>query len=508
MNRWRSHLGPFLATTALVSLTACAVGPDFHKPAPPSAASYTPEAMANETTSTGVKGGQAQKFEVGSDIPGEWWNLFHSKPLNELIGEALTNNPDLASAAAALRGAEEGVYAQEGYYYPTFQANFTGSRYHNAVQPSPTLAVFVPYFNLYSAQVSASWTLDIWGGNRRAVESLKASADAARDQLEAAYLTLTSALVAAAIEEASLRDQIEATNRVIDINEQMLGILRHQFAAGYASRLDVAAEESQLAQVKATLPPLQKELDQDRDLIAALAGKLPSEKIEQTFHLADLDLPTDLPVSLPAKLIDQRPDIRTAEDNLHAASAQIGVAIANMLPNLTLSANDGTIATKLAQLFTPGNGYWTLAGSLTQTIFDGGTLLHRTRQARAAFAQAEAQYKSTVISAAQNVADSLHAVQSDADALKATNEADVAAKRTFDITVSQQRQGEVNYLALLSAEQAYLQAEIGLVQAEANRYADTAALFQALGGGWWNRVDVAEKRESTKDKIIDLFSGP
>jgi NodT family efflux transporter outer membrane factor (OMF) lipoprotein len=492
MNTNEKRRALLLGITAAALLASCAVGPDFKKPAPPDARSYSPEAMPDQTVSADVHGGEAQKFVAGLDIPGQWWTLYHSTALNELIEEALKKNPDLQSAAAALRAAEEGVYAQEGYYYPTLQANFTPSRYHNAVQPSPTLTTYVPYFNLYSAQVSAAWTPDIFGGHRRQVESLKATADATRDQLEAAYLTLTSSLVAAAIQEAGLRAQIDASERLVAINTTTLKILRQQFARGYASRLDVAAQEAQLAQIAATLPPLQKQLAQTRDLITALAGKLPSEKIAQTFELSELQLPTELPESLPAKAIEQRPDVRAAADNLHAATAQVGVAIANMLPNITISANDGTIATQLSQLFLPHNAYWTILGSATQTVFDGGTLLHKTRGARAALDQAEAQYRSTVISALQNVADSLHAVDSDAATLKATVDSDHAAKITFDIMVRQNRAGYTNVLALLNAEQTYRQAEISLVQAEATRYADTAALFQTLGGGWWNRDDKAQ----------------
>jgi NodT family efflux transporter outer membrane factor (OMF) lipoprotein len=490
------------------SLTAagCVVGPDFRKPRPPAASGYAPQPLPQTTVSTPVAGGQAQRFARDLDIAGQWWTLFHSHALNELIEQALVNNPDLQSAQASLRVANENVRAQVGAYYPTIGAGFSASRNNGAVQISPTLASSALLYNLYTAQISAAWTLDIWGGNQRAVESLQATADATRDQLEAAYLTLTSALAGAAIQEASLRAQIAATYDLITINTRMVQILRSQRNAGYADGLDVAAQESQLAQVEATLAPLQKQLAQQRDLIAALAGKMPSDTIAQTFQLSGIQLPVELPVSLPAKLVDQRPDIRAAAEALHAASAQIGVAIANRLPNLTISASYGSTATQISQLLAPGNGFWSIAGGVTQTIFDGGTLLHRERGARAMYDQAEAQYRSTVISALQNVADSLHALESDADALKSAAEAERAAKVTLDLTTAQESTGYVNYLTLLSAEQAYQQAVINLVLAQANRYADTAALFQALGGGWWNRHDVPV--ETADDKLRDLFSGP
>lgn len=486
----------------------CVVGPDFHTPKSPQQSQYAPTPLPKVTSSSPSEGVQAQSFVTGLDIPGQWWTLFHSAPLNELIEEALRNNPDLQSAQAALRAAMEGVYAQQGYYYPTLQANATASRYHNASEVSPTLISFVPYFNLYSAQIGAGWTPDLWGGNRRQVESLKASADATRDQLEAAYLTLTSSLVSAAVQEASLRAQIAATRDLIAVNIRMLDILRQQLSTGYAAGLDVAAQEAQLAQTKAALPPLEKQLSQTRDLIAALAGKAPSDKISETFELSQLSLPTNLPVSVPAKLVDQRPDVRAAANNLHSASAQVGVAIANMLPNLTIDANDGTIATEIAQMFSPGNGYWMIGSSLTQTVFDGGTLLHKVSGARAAYQQAEAQYRSTVLSALQNVADTMHAVLSDADGLKASADAYIAAEKSFDLTRQQSQTGYTNYLALLSAEQADQQARINLIQAEAMRFADTAALYEAMGGGWWNRKDVILEKHTALEDALDLIKGP
>lgn len=488
-------------------LAGCAVGPDFHQPAPPKSQAYAPEALPPSTAAAPSPAGAAETLTTGLDVPGQWWTLFGSQNLDDLMASALLRNPDLQSAQAALRAALEGVYAQEGFYFPTIAGNFSASRNHNASEISPTLNVFVPYFNLYSADVSASWTLDIWGQNRRQVESLRATAAATQDQLEAAYLTLTASLAAAAIQEASLRGQIDVTDNLIDIDGKMLDILKHQLATGYENRIDVAVQEAQLAAAKATLPPLQKQLAQTRDLIAALAGEEPGEKIEQTFTLSQLKLPAELPVSVPAALVGQRPDVKAAADNLHAASAQIGVAIANMLPNLTISAGDGTIATEIDQLFAPGNGYRTIAAGVTQPLFDGGTLLHRERGARAAYDQAEAEYRSTVIAALQNVADTLHAVLSDADALKADVDADKAAKLTLDLTTQQRNVGYVNYLVLLSAEQAYDQAELNLVQAEAARFSDAVMLYQAMGGGGWNRKDVVPYDSGSLKDISDLLSG-
>lgn len=491
--RIRDRRGVSILSTcaAMALLAGCAVGPDFARPTAPKVDGYTREPLAPETAKADVAGGAAQRFTPGEDIPGQWWTLFHSEPLNGLIGEALKANPDLQSAQAALHAALENVPAQEGAYYPSINANFTASRYHSATQPAPPLVSFEAYSNLYAAQVAATWTIDLWGGNRRAVEALQAAADAQRFQLEGAYLALTSGVVGAAVQEASLRGQIAATQEIIKSEAEALDILRRQFALGQVADADVAAQEAALSLAEGTLPPLEKQLGQQRDLLTVLAGRLSSEEVTQTFDLASLQLPEDLPVTLPSKLVEQRPDIRTAEENLHAASAQVGVAIANMLPNITLSANNGTSATQIGALFAPGNGYWTLASSITQPIFEGGTLLHKTRAARALLEQAAAQYRSTVDTAFQNVADALLALQSDAKALTANVATERAAARTLDITRQQLELGQVAYLALLNAEETYQQAVINRVQAQAQRYADTAALFQALGGGWWNRSDVA-----------------
>jgi NodT family efflux transporter outer membrane factor (OMF) lipoprotein len=270
----------------------------------------------------------------------------------------------------------------------------------------------------------------------------------------------------------------------------MLHILREQYAKGYASQLDVAAQESQLAQVAATLPPLLKQLAQQRDLLGVLSGGFPNQDLIERFELSSLQLPQELPVSLPSQLVEQRPDVRQAEENLHSASAQIGIARANRLPSFALTANAGSMAVVLGHLFSGGNGFWDVAAGVTQPIFDGGTLKHRERAARAAYTEADEQYRSTVLTAFQNVADTLNALQQDADALKAAAAAKDAASVTLDLTKKQLESGYANYLALLSAEQAYQQALINLVQAQSNRYADTAALFQALGGGWWNRPDI------------------
>jgi NodT family efflux transporter outer membrane factor (OMF) lipoprotein len=330
---------------------------------------------------------------------------------------------------------------------------------------------------------------DVFGLNRRTMESLKAQEQQARFALAATHITLSSNIAAAAIQEASLRGQIDATNELIAIAAKALEILRSQYAGGYASQLDVAAQEAQLAQVAATLPPLLKQLAQQRDLLAVLAGEFPNQELPERFELSSFQLPRELPLTVPSQLVEQRPDVRQAEENLHSASALIGVAHANRLPSFALTADAGSMALIFSHFFTEG-GFWDLGGGLTQPVFQGGTLLHRERAAVAAYTQADEQYRSTVLTAFQNVADTLHAIRQDADGLGAASAARDAAAVTLDLTKKQLDAGYANYLALLSAEQAYQQALINLVQAQSNRYADTAALFQALGGGWWNRPDL------------------
>ena len=474
---------------AVLTLAACAVGPDFKRPAAPETNGYAPTA-AEATAATGVPAGQAQRFLSAMDIPGQWWTLFHSQPLDDLIDEALKNNSDLKAAQAALRAADDNVYAQMGAFWPSVGANFNRTRARTSQFIAPVPANGTSTYTLYTAQLGISYMPDVWGLTRREVESLGAQADSQRFVLEATYLTLTANIVAAAIQEASLRGQIAATRQIVAIETDLLGLMRRQLAAGQVAGLEVAAQEAALAQAQQTLPPLQKQLAIQRDLLTALIGGLPDKPPAQQFELASLQLPQDLPLSLPSKLVEQRPDIRQAEANLHAASANIGVAIANRLPNLTLTGDYGGQAGVFSALLSPSNIAWDFIAAAAQPVFQGGALMYRERAARDLFDQAAAQYRSAVVGAFQNVADSLHALETDADALKAADATERATRASFDLTRRQLELGQANYLALLTAQQAYLQAVINRTQAQASRFADTAALFQALGGGWWNRADV------------------
>lgn len=487
----KSSMAPFLALLALSLMAGCAVGPNFKKPAAPDVGDYTGGGLSATVAGNNLPGGESQRFTKGADISGDWWTLFHSTPLNELIEQSLTNNSDLKAAQAALSVAREDVLAQRGVYYPAASASFSASRQRQSGQIAPTPNSNAFLYDLFTPEVSVSYVPDVFGLNRRTVESARAQEDAARFQMIATYTTLTANVVVTAIQEASLQLQIDATRELIASNTNMVQILQYQFAKGYASRLDVAAQESQLAQTTATLPPLLKQLSQLRDLLAVLAGQFPNQAPAEHFELSSLQLPQDLPVSLPSALVTQRPDVLQAEANLHAASAKIGIAIANRLPNIELTASSGSTALAMNQLFTSGTGFWGVGAVATAPLFEGGTLLHEERAAKAAYEQAAAQYRSTVLTAFQNVTDTLVALEQDAEAMKAAANAQDAAKIALDLAQRQWQTGYANYLSLLSAEQIYQQARINLVQAEASRYADTAALFQALGGGWWHRADLA-----------------
>ena len=465
-----------VALAGSIGLAACAVGPDFRPPAPPPDQGYgsAPAGAASSGT---------------ADVPADWWTLFGSSSLDGLVAAALRGNPDVGAAQAGLRQAHELYLAQRGGYLPAVQAGFGGSRARNPASTlsNPTVAAN-PVYALYTAQLQVSYAPDVFGGTRRSVEMMRAGEAASRYALEATYLTLTTNVVATAITEAGLRGQVDATQRLVDLQHELTGILQGQRAAGTVSDLDVLAQQAAEAQTLATLPPLQRQLGQTRDMLTALLGRLPEAEPAERFRLDELTLPTALPLSVPGKLVAQRPDVRVALENLHAASAADGVALADMLPQFSLNADLGSESLSFGQLFGAYTGFWDTGVALTQVLFQGGTLVHRHRAADAALDQAAAQYRGAVILACRNVADALHALEADAAALQAGTLARDAAAQSFGLARAQLRAGAISNASLLIAEQALRQAEVAMVQAQANRYADVAALFQALGGGWWNRL--------------------
>lgn len=481
--RRRARPGAWLALAA-IALASCAVGPDFKRPEAPPGDRYTDQSMPAATAASDIAHGGAQQFAAGGSLQRQWWILFRSEPLDRLIEQALRDSPTVASAQAALRQAQETLAAGRGATWPSVngQLAVTREKYPGASigQPSNFL------FTLYNASVNVSYTLDVFGGIRRQLEALQAQVASADFQLQATYLTLTSNLVTTAIREASLRAQIRATEDIEKLQQDQLKIVERRFNLGAVTKSDVLSQRTALAQTRATLPGLQRQLSALRHQLALYAGRAPESADLPSFELDGLELPLQLPLSVPSDLVRQRPDILSAEALLHAASARVGVATANLYPQITLTGAYGWEALKTSQLFKNASNDWSVDPGLLAPIFQGGTLRANRRAAVAAFDEAEANYRETVLTAFSNVADALRALQTDALALQAQVEAQRQAREAFDMASYQFNVGGTSYLTLLNAQQQLQQTRIAVVQAEADRFADTVALFQALGGGWWS----------------------
>jgi NodT family efflux transporter outer membrane factor (OMF) lipoprotein len=469
---------PRLIALALASTVAgCAVGPNFHEPAAPTSTTYGPG-----EPSGAVPG---QTVARGAQPAADWWRMFGSPELDAMVREALAANPDLKSADAALRQAHELLAAQRGALLPGVDASYQAQRAKTSNALSPVLAApESPIYSLHTAQIEVDYVLDVFGGTRRAVEQAAAQAEAQRYQYEAARQTLIANVIAGAVQEAALRRQLEAAQTQASALRDILAFTRRQAELGALGQADVAAAETTLAQADQAVPPLQKALEQQKTALAVLLGREVGGTPTPEIDLDRLSLPKDLPLALPAQLVRQRPDIRAAEANVHSASAAVGVAVAARLPNITLSAVAGGASPMLSTLTSGGNDFWTLTAGVTQPIFQGGALLHRQKAAEAALDQAKDQYRSTVLNALKNVADALEAVSTDGAALTAALTADDAAQRSLNFSRRQLELGQIGGLAERSAEQAAAQARSARAAAEAARYADTAALFQAVGGGW------------------------
>jgi NodT family efflux transporter outer membrane factor (OMF) lipoprotein len=486
-------------------LAGCAVGPDFKRPQPPTAHTYTEASLPERTGSAATRGGLDQHFASGADVPGEWWQLFRSPPLTALVAEALQRNPSLAAAADALRAAQENTLAQEGGWLPQISGQFSRTRTEFGLGQeglSRGVIGLPATFSIYDAQVNVSYTFDVWGQNARGVEADRAAAEAQAFTLEGAVNMMAANTATAAITAASLIEQIKAEKALVGAERQLLKTVRNQFELGGATGTDVATQEAQLGTTEALVVPLEIQLGQTRDQLAAYVGRVPAEAAIPTITLDQLTLPGELPVSLPSHLVDQRPDIRNAEAQLHEATANIGVAIANRLPQITLQGSIGSQPAQIGNLFGPGNGELNLLTQALTPVFQGGTLLHKQRQAVAAARQAADTYRNTVITAFQNVADVLTALSGDARALQANQRAERAAARSLGLARMQYGAGGVAYLTVLTAQTQYQNAVIGLIKAEAARYTDTVALFAALGGGWWNRDDLPKPPENLLRSLL------
>lgn len=476
-------------------LAGCMVGPDFRPPPIPHPKKYIQDPAPAKTIRISEAGtaGKTQYFDYTQTLPANWWRMFHSPQINALVRCGLQKNPTLAAAKAALIQAQQNYFAQLGSLFPSVTGNFSAERERFSTTTFGTSNIgrmSTNVFNLFNANINVAYTLDVFGGLRRQLEAVGAQVDYQRFELEAAFLTLSSNIVSTAINIASLKAQIKVTQQLIYLQTRTLTILRQQYQLGGIAGAQVFLQESLVAQTRAALPPLQENLSRNLHILSTLVGDLPQEDKFLNIDLNKLHLPKDLPLSCPSSLVKQRPDIQAAIAQLHAASAQVGVATANMYPQITLNGTWGYQANHLRNLFQPHNYVWDIMGSVSQPIFKGGTLIALKRAAVAAFEQSAAQYKQTVLQAFQNVADSLRALEYDAQLLKVQIAAETAAQRSLTIAQGQLRLGGNTYLELLTAQRNLQQAQLGRIQAQAARYLDTVALFQALGGGWWQRCSV------------------
>jgi NodT family efflux transporter outer membrane factor (OMF) lipoprotein len=501
-DKLNSRIAVYLGLLTIL-ISGCTLGPDFIRPKSPEVKHYLsgkPSATITKSPSELIAN---QSLAMGKDIEGQWWALFRSPALTKLIEKAIKHNPDLQTALASLNQAQENATAKQGSLFPSLDVitrqndqKITGAQFGNPSVGDHTYAL-----SYVGAHVA--YTLDVFGAIRRQIEGFEAIAEYNHFQLEGVFLTLASNVVTTAIQEASLRAQISATQAIISSLTRQHDLVNHQFELGGASKIDVLTLQSNLEQAQATLPPLEQQLANTRHQLTVFTGELPSNELIDQFTLNDLHLPKELPLSLPSKLVEQRPDIRAQEALLHDASAQIGVATAKLFPDFTIDTNIGSVATKVGDLFLPGSAVWNLAGNMLAPVFHGGEYMHKRRAALAAYEQAAARYRSTVLQAFQNVADTLSALEADTAKLKAQEATLKVAFDSLELTRLQYQVGAISYLPLLNSERDYQKAQIGQVKAHASQYADTAALLQALGGGWWNRKSlstalVAEQTQTKK----------
>jgi NodT family efflux transporter outer membrane factor (OMF) lipoprotein len=474
---------------SLMGVSGCAVGPNFRSPELPEQADFRAEALPTSTTSALTPTGDAQRFLQGVAVPSQWWMQFNNRELNRRVEQALANSPSVLSAQAALRQAQEGVNAARGSFFPSVDAGLGASRQNGIAAGQPGASPFT----VYNASVGVSYTLDLFGAVRRGVEAQSALADLQQAELEGTYLSLAANVTTTSVLEASLREQIRATEEIVGLYQEQLDLINRQYETGVKSQGDVLVSESQIATASAQLPALRKALAQTQTQLAVYLGQFPSEVELAALQLDDLKLPNELPVSLPSELVRNRPDIRAAEALLHQATAQVGIATANLFPHITLNGSFGSQAASTGDLFGSSNEAWSLGLNLLQPIFRGGSLRAQKRAAEAGLDKASADYRRTVLTAFQNVADSLHALELGAQALASQAAAEQATKNSLELVRKQYRDGSVGYLQVLDATRLYQQARLALIQARAARLNDTAALYAALGGGLRNSVAVAEE---------------
>jgi len=479
-----------LAFAVALALSGCAAGPDFRPPETPDVAGYVPGKLPESTIAADAPTGDAQRFLEGAAVPERWWTTFVNDEITRRVDQALAHSPTIASAQAALRQAQENVSAARGSLFPSVDAS-AGAQRGNANFFGAGAPGGGSVFNVYNAGANVNYTLDLFGSVRRGVEAQSAFADFQQFQLEGTYLTLAANVVTTSFLEASLRGQIQASEEIIGVYEQQLDLVERQYEIGAKSLADVLVIRTQLATTRAQLPALRQQLAATQTQLAVYLGQFPAESQLAALDLDALTLPRDVPVSVPSELVRRRPDIRAAEAELHRATAAVGIATANLFPQIALTGSYGSQALNGGDLFDGGTSVWGLGLNLLQPLFHGGTLRAEKRAAEAGLEKAAADYQTTVLGAFQDVADSLHALELDAENLRAQSEAEQSAKQSLDLVRTQYKDGAASYLQVLDATRQYQQARIGLIQARAARLSDTAALYAALGGGWKEGQDRA-----------------
>lgn len=466
-----------IGAAAAALLAGCTLGPTFHRPAAPQTSTYVAPGSAAQAGPALVYGGP---------IAADWLALFHSAALEELVHRALASNPDLDAARHGLLAAQEELRAVAGAQYPQLDAQAAAARTHaNGSMLLGPVSSFNATANIYSIGPALAYQLDVFGGVHRAIESQAAATAHERHEALNIYVTLVNQVVNTAFDYASTQAQIDVTSSLIADLQSQLDLTRQLENAGKITASDVLQAQTQLASVRATLPELTQTLARDRNALARLTGTAPAQLHLPALTLKDFTLPAQLPVSLPSQLVRQRPDILAAEDLLHQASAQIGVAEAARFPSFILSASYAQQSTTTSALLTHAAGIWTGGIDVATPIFNGGRLAAREREARELYAQARASYRGTVLNALVEVADALEALHNDADSYTEHTAALASSAANRDLAEAQFRAGTVTELQVLIAQQQYQSAALTQVQADAQRFADVAELFRALGGGWW-----------------------
>jgi NodT family efflux transporter outer membrane factor (OMF) lipoprotein len=471
-----------LAAGLAVLPGGCAVGPNFTRPAAPPVTHYV---HGSDPAATVEAQGTAQRFTDGAVAP-EWWRLFNSHKLDAVVLEALAANPGLEAAAASLRQSEHTLRSGYGIFYPNVEADASATRQRLSLEKFGEAGVPSPVFNLFTLQASASYVLDLFGGERRMIEGLRAQVDLQRANEQATYITLIANIVNTIVAQAAYREEVQATRELIGLEREQVRLAEVQVNSGTAAYSTVLTLRSQLAATEATIPQLEQKLAQTDDLLATLAGHVPADWNPTQVTLADLRLPGELPVSVPSQLVRQRPDILVAEATAHAASAGIGVATAAMLPSITLSGAYSANGTTTGNLFSANGRAWSFGADLAQPLFEGGTLWYKRKAAIDSYQQAMALYRQTVLAAFAQVADTLQALDHDAAALRAQDEALATAKEALRLVQINYEAGLNTFLDVLVADSQYHQALVNDLAATALRYQDTVALYVALGGGWWS----------------------